>query len=147
MNRFFAILGAIFCLGMMLVATATENVRGDFDRQTVIIHAVSLFIFGMSLFFYCGFAALHSVSRVESASDRMGWIIITVVFNLFGSLFYYLTKYQDFRHHGLGGLPRPLKNNSHSFHRATPSELQAEQTGDGQARSRFESIDIPDLNP
>jgi hypothetical protein len=114
----------------MLLASATENVRGDFDHQTIVIHAASVFIFGMSLFFYCGFAALHSVSRVESPSDRMGWIIFTVVFNVFGSLFYYLTKYQDFRRHGLGGLPRLLKSNDYTFYRATPSELQAEQAED-----------------
>jgi len=106
MTRFFAILGACFCVAMMLVASATENVRGDFDREMILIHAASLFIFAFSLVFYCGFVALHSVSRVESGTDRMGWIILTVGCNVFGSLFYYLTKYQDFRSHGLGGLPR-----------------------------------------
>ena len=132
MTRFFAIFGACFCVGIILLASATENVRGDLDRQTIIIHAASVFISAVSLVFYCGFAALHSVSRVESGSDRMGWIILTVGCNVFGSLFYYLTKYQDFRSHGLGGLPRPLKHNSHRFYRATPSELQAEHVGDGK---------------
>ena len=146
MTRFFAILGACFCVGSMLVASATENVRGDFDRQTILIHAASLFISAISLVFYCGFAALHSVSRVESGSDRMAWIILTVGGNVFGALFYYLTKYQDFRSHGLGGLPRSLKRNSHRFYRATPSELQIEQGGDVQARSRSESVDFSDLN-
>lgn len=144
MTRLFATLGACFCVAIMLVASATENVRGDFDRQTNLIHAASLFISAISLVFYCGFAALHSVSRVESGTDRMGWIILTVGCNVFGSLFYYLTKYQDFRSHGLGGLPRSLKRNSHGFSRATPSELKAEHVGDGQARSRSESIDFRD---
>jgi len=111
-------------------------VSGESDRLKVIIHAVSLFIFAVSIVFYCGFAALHSVARVESARDRMAWITLTVGGNVLGSLLYYLTKYQDFRCHGLGGLPRGLKSD-HPFHRARPSELHAEQNEDAKASPRI----------
>lgn len=110
----------------MLLAVATENVRGEFNRQTIIIHAVSLFIFAMSFVFYCDFAALHSVSHVEDPRHRVLWILYTVGFNVIGSLIYYLTKYQDFKACGKGALIRRRKHNENSFFRATPSELKAE---------------------
>ncbi len=107
----------------------TEQVRGDLDWQKVIINIVGEFILILSLLFYCGFAALHSVSRVDDPGDRMGWLLLTIGLNVVGSLIYYLTKYQDFRSHRMGGLIRPRKWNqrpNHSFYRATPSELKAE---------------------
>ena len=100
--------------------------------QIAIFHDVSELILLISLVFYCGFAALHSVSRVEDPSDRVGWIVLTLGLNVLGSLIYYLTKYQDFRTSGMGRIARPRKNDGHSFFRATPSELNAEQTYDGK---------------
>ncbi len=129
MTRFFAILGAVFCFGMIFPTAATENVRGDADLKMAVIHGVSAFITVMSLLLYCGFAALHSVSRVQDPNDRMGWVVLTVVFNVVGSLIYYLTKYQDFRSHGMGGLPLRSKGDR-SFYRATLSELNAEPRDD-----------------
>ena len=123
MTRFLAILGAMFCIGMIFPMAATEHVRGDIDLHTVIVHAVSEVILVMSLFLYCGFAALHSVSHVQDPGDRVGWIILTLGLNVVGSLIYYLTKYQDFRLNGMGRLIRPRKTNDPSFYRATPSEL------------------------
>jgi hypothetical protein len=115
MTRLLAILGAIFCIGMIFPMAATES---------VLIHSVSVVVLVVSLFLYCGFAALHSVAYVEDPSDRMNWILLALGLNVLGSLIYYLTKYQDFRVHGMGGLVRRQKNNGHSFHRATPSELK-----------------------
>ena len=107
---------------------ATEQVRGDVDLRISIINGLVHLVLVFSLLFYCGFAALHSVSHVEDPGDRMGWIVITLVFNVVGSLIYYLTKYQDFRAHGLGRLIRPISKGDRSFYRATPSELkEAEQ--------------------
>jgi hypothetical protein len=126
MTRLIAILGAIFCIGMIFPMAATEHVRGDIDLQMVIIHAVSEFVLVISLLLYCGFAALHSVSHVEDPGDRVGWIVLTLGLNVLGSLVYYLTKYQDFRSHKMGGLIRPRKHDGRSFYRATPSELKAE---------------------
>ncbi|MFK5921246.1 MAG: hypothetical protein QM496_03650 [Verrucomicrobiota bacterium] len=137
MTRPLAILGAIFCFAMIFPMAATENMRGDIDLPMVIIHVVSKFVLTMSLLFYCGFAALHSVSHVEDPGDRVGWILLTIGINVVGSLVYYLTKYQDFRSHGMGGLIRRRKNNSHSFYRATPSELKAEQNAGDQSAARL----------
>jgi hypothetical protein len=75
MTRLLAILGAIFCIGMIFPMAATEHVRGDIDLQTVIVHVVSELILVMSLFLYCGFAALHSVSHVQDPGERVGWVI------------------------------------------------------------------------
>lgn len=106
----------------------TEHLRWDVDLQMIDIHMASEFVLAVSLFLYCGFAALHSVSHVEEPCDRMCWIVLTVVFNVAGSLVYYLTKYQDFRSHRIGGLSRPRVNEDRSFFRATSSELkEAEQ--------------------
>jgi hypothetical protein len=124
MTRLLAILGASFCIGMIFPIAAAAHVRGDIELQTVIIHSVSELILAMSLLFYCGFAALHSVSHVEDPSERMSWIVLTLGLNVVGSLIYYLTKYQDFRRHGMGGLIRPQKNKEHSFYRAMPVELK-----------------------
>jgi hypothetical protein len=113
---------------MIFPLAATEQVRGDIDMHISIINGLIQLVLALSLLFYCGFAALHSVSHVEDPSDRMAWIALTVIFNVVGSLIYYLTKYQDFRAHGLGGLIRPVKKSAQSFYRATPSELkEAEQ--------------------
>jgi hypothetical protein len=139
MTRLLAVLGATFCIGMIFPMAATEHVRGDFDLREAIIHGVSEFILAISLFLYCGFAALHSVSRVEDPGDRVGWIVFTLGLNVLGSLIYYLTKYQDFRTNGMGGFVRPQKNDRHSFYRATPSELNAEQNAAGQPTTRSES--------
>ena len=128
MTRFLAVVGAIFCLGMIFPMAATEQVRGEIDLRISIINGLILFVVVFSLLFYCGFAALHSVSHVEDPGDRMRWVILTLVFNVVGSLIYYLTKYQDFRAHGLDGLIRPISKSARSFYRATPSELkEAEQ--------------------
>ena len=128
MTRVFALIGAFFCLGMIFPMVATEQARGDIDLRISIINGQIQIVLALSLLFYCGFAALHSVSHIEDPGDRMVWIVLTVVFNVGGSLFYYLTKYQDFRAHGLGGLIRPISKNARSFYRATPSELkEAEQ--------------------
>lgn len=130
MTRLLAILGAIFCIGMIFTMAVTETVSRDTDLQNMILHAVSECVLAMALLLYCGFAALHSVSHVEDPGDRMGWMILTLGLNIVGSLIYYLTKYQDFRSHGMGGMKCPRKNNEHSFYRATPSELKTEQSVD-----------------
>ena len=139
MTRLLAVLGAIFCIGMIFPMAATEHVRGDLDLRMAIFHCVSEFILAMSLLLYCGFAALHSVSRVEDPGDRVGWIVLTLGLNVLGSLIYYLTKYQDFRTNGMGGFVRQQKNDGRSFYRATPSELNAEQNADGHSATRLES--------
>lgn len=127
MTRFISVLGAIFCIGMIFPMVATEQVRGGIDFRMAIVHGVSELVLAMSLLLYCGFAALHSVSRVGNPCDRMAWIILTLGLNVLGSLIYYLTKYQDFRANGMGGFVRPQKNNGQSFYRATPSELNTER--------------------
>ncbi|MES2477178.1 MAG: hypothetical protein V4640_15440 [Verrucomicrobiota bacterium] len=124
MTRLLAVLGAIFCISIFSVVAVTENVREDVSLQLVIINSVGKIVSVISLLLYCGFAALHSVSRVEYPGDRVGWIIIILGLNVVGSLIYYLTKYQDFRVHGLGKFVQWEKT-GHSFYRATPSELQA----------------------
>ena len=108
---------------------ATEQARGDIDLRISIINGLIQIVLALSLLFYCGFAALHSVSHVEDPGDRMVWIVLTVVFNVGGSLFFYLTKYQNFRAHGLGGPNRPNNRSVRSFYRATPSEIKEAEQG------------------
>ncbi|MCB1224725.1 MAG: hypothetical protein KDK99_02830 [Verrucomicrobiales bacterium] len=124
MTRLFFIIGAVFCFGLVFLVAATEQVRGEFDIQMLVINSISKLVFVVSLLHYCGFAALHSVSRVEDPGDRVGWVVLTLGLNVLGSLIYYLTKYQDFRMHGMGGLIRPqMKNRGYSFYHASPSEI------------------------
>lgn len=132
MTRLLAVLGAIFCIGMIFPIAATEQVRGNIDLQIVIINVLSKVLSVFSLLLYCGFAALHSVSRVENPADRVGWIILTLGLNVLGSLIYYLTKYQDFRAHGLGRIIR-WKEAGYTFYHATPSELQTHENVDSNA--------------
>lgn len=131
MTRLLAIFGALLCFGMIFPMVATDPVRRDLDPKMVIIHFASEVILIVSCLIYCGFAALHSVSHVGNANDRIGWIMLTLGFNIVGSLIYYLTKYQDFRAYKLGGLFQAGKSREHSFFRATPSELNTEPVSEG----------------
>lgn len=56
------------------------------------------------------------------------WMLLTVGFNLGGSLLYFLTKYQDFRSHGMGGLgwkKRSEFQTMRSFFSASSEELES----------------------
>ena len=64
---------------------------------------VSKFILAVSLLLYFGFVAMLAISHVEDPSAREGWMLLTVGFNVVGSLLYYLTKCQDFRSHEMVG--------------------------------------------
>lgn len=106
MTRFFAILGAIFCIGMIFPMAVTETVRGEADSQRVMIHNLCKLTLTTSFLVYCGFAAAHAVYHVDEPKERVRWLLLTLGFNVVGSLIYYLTKYQHFRNQRLGGLTR-----------------------------------------
>lgn len=125
MNRLFAVLGALFCVIALIFAVGTEE-----GMETVIdlaIHGTALVLFIFPTVFYCGFAAMHAVSHVKDPRDRSMWMLLTVGFNLGGALLYFLTKYQDFRSHGMGGLgwkKRKEFQTMRSFFSASSAELE-----------------------
>lgn len=129
MNRLFAVLGALFCVIACISAVATEE--GMETLTDLVIHGTALFLFVFPTVFYCGFAAMHAVSHVKDPRDRSMWMLLTVGFNLGGSLLYFLTKYQDFRGHGMGGLgwkKRREFQTPRSFFSASSEELGSKAT-------------------
>jgi len=114
-------------VGLSVLATVTGEWNGNIHKWA--LHAVALLFFVISTVFFCGFATLHAVSRVKDPADRAVWVLLTVGFNVGGSLLYYLTKYQDFRIRGMGGCGWKRRNGKQtlrSFFRATLEDLEAE---------------------
>ena len=102
MNRLSAILGAVFVLGLIVPLAATEHHDGD--MKLAIINTLLEALIIASMIAYCGFAALHATQRVADPVERSLWLVITLGLNVAGSLFYYVTKYHEFRQIGAGGL-------------------------------------------
>ena len=107
MNRFLAILLALGTIALF----AASNI---FDIWMIPKCSVFLLIASISfkalsiacIGVYSLFAASHAVQHLESPKDRVGWMIITLGFNVLGSCIYYCTLYQKFRKEGKGGLIR-----------------------------------------
>jgi len=106
MNRFVAILFCVMLFGLVVVTASTTPVHGraDFIWMMVWVHYISQFILLFGLLFYCGFAALHAVQRIDCPLERSMWVILTIGLNVLGSCYYYCTTYQKFRSEGLGSL-------------------------------------------
>ena len=106
MSRIFAIIFAIFLFGLVIVGTMTEqsHAAGSFDISTGVLNVSVQVLLAGGLLLYCGFAALHSTQYVSSPLERSKWLILTIVLNVLGSCWYYLTVYQSFRKLGKGRL-------------------------------------------
>jgi branched-subunit amino acid permease len=96
----------LFGLAIVMAATEQSSVSDSIDQQTLILNAVARALLALGLFTYCGFAALHSTQHVDSPQERSMWLMATVVLNVLGSCWYYLTTYQTFRKAGQG---RPMR--------------------------------------
>jgi heme/copper-type cytochrome/quinol oxidase subunit 2 len=108
MSRPIAILLATLLFGLVIAVAATEqnSVSGSVDQHTLVFNVVAQVLLALGLFTYCGFAALHSTQHIASPHERSTWLIATVVLNVLGSCWYYLTIYQSFRKAGQGRLMR-----------------------------------------
>jgi hypothetical protein len=108
MSRPIAILLAALLFGLVIVMAETEqnSVSGSIDQQTLVVNVIAQVLLALGLFTYCGFAALHSTQHIGSPQERSMWLIFTVVLNVLGSCWYYLTIYQTFRKAGQGRLMR-----------------------------------------
>ncbi len=101
MSRSFALFGILFLIVMIFPTIATEEV--DTFNGLLLHLAIELVTVGF-IFFYCGFATLHAVQHVPDPVERSLWVVMTVVFNVVGSCYYFMTEYQKFRKAGKGGL-------------------------------------------
>jgi len=131
MTRTLAVLGFLFSIAMVILSAIVSPDTGRTTMESVSIYLAVNLIGMLIIILYCGFAALHATARVQDPHDRIGWLVWMLVFNIFGSLIYYLTKYQDFKKHGLGALPKVDKKETRTlraFFSATPSELELEAT-------------------
>ncbi len=119
MNRPIALLLAALLFGLVIVVAATEqnSVSGSIDQQTLVLNVIAQVLLALGLFSYCGFAALHSTQHIASPQERTVWLIATVVLNVLGSCWYYLTIYQTFRKAGQGWLMRFRKAGHASWER------------------------------
>jgi len=104
MNRFVAILVPVVVV-LLIFANALIEVSDTALGWSVFLWSMALNVL-MTLIpvIYCGFAAAHAVYYVQDPEDRVKWLVYTILVNLFGSLYYYLTKYQEFRAGGKGSL-------------------------------------------
>jgi len=109
MSRPIAVLLAALLFGLVIVVAATEqnSVSGSIAPLTLLVlHVIAQVLLALGLFMYCGFAALHSTQHVASPQERSMWLIATVVLNVLGACWYYVTAYQSFRKAGQGRLMR-----------------------------------------
>jgi hypothetical protein len=106
MSRFFSILFCVLFFGLMIVATATEqnHPNDPFSITIFIVNTAALALIYIGMILYCGFAALHATQYISSPYKRSWWLIFTILFNVLGSCYYYLTEYQSFRAKGQGSL-------------------------------------------
>jgi hypothetical protein len=106
MSRVTAIILAIFLLGLAYVEAVTEQnpFAKASDGSMLILNVSAEVLLALGLFLYCGFAALHSTQYVVSPRERSLWLIVTIVLNVLGSCWYFLTAYQAFRKLGKGRL-------------------------------------------
>ena len=101
MNRFVAILVPIVVVLLIFV----DALIGGSDTVWGVLWSIALnVLMSLIMALYCGFAAAHAVYYVQDPEDRVKWLVYTILVNLFGSLYYYLTKYQEFRAGGKGSL-------------------------------------------
>lgn len=102
MNRFFAIFIPILIISGVipdiLASEGNESLGLFLTAQAAGVISVILLIY------YCGFAALHSIQHIDSPKERTKWFLWTILVNVFGSMYYYLTKYQELKKEGRGGL-------------------------------------------
>ncbi|MEO0795597.1 MAG: hypothetical protein AAFX93_10560 [Verrucomicrobiota bacterium] len=102
MNRVLAIVIPILIMAAMIPEMLLmEGIESLFLQIAALIAGM---ISGILVVLYCGFAALHAIQHLESPKERTKWFIITIVVNVFGSMYYYLTKYQKLKEQGRGGL-------------------------------------------
>ncbi len=104
MNRFFAIL-----IPILIIITMVPDILVKEGTETLSLlppAKITGVISALLLFCYCGFAALHAIQHLDSPKERTKWFLITILVNVFGSMYYYLTKYQELKKEGQGGLLR-----------------------------------------
>ncbi len=113
MSRVTAVILAIALFGLAYIEAITEQnpFAKSSDSSTLILNISAQVLLGVGLILYCGFAALHSTQYVASPRERSLWLIVTVLFNVFGSCWYFLTAYQAFRKLGNGRLMSLKKRN------------------------------------
>jgi len=106
MSRALAILLLVCLIASLLATGMTERVFEASSLYEIVSSAALRLVTYLGIFFYCGFAALHSMQHIESPHRRTEWLLLTIVMNVFGSCWYYCSIYQDFRKKGQGGLLR-----------------------------------------
>ena len=104
MNRFVAILVPVIAVLLIVLDALTEASCKDLSWSAFLWSMTLNVLMTLILVSYCGFAAAHAVYHVQDPQDRVKWLVYTILMNLLGSLYYYLTKYQEFRADGKGGL-------------------------------------------
>ena len=106
MSRILAVLFATFLFGLVVVVAKTEqnHPAEQFQMSVLVLNATAQVLLVVGLVLYCGFAALHSTQHVISPQERSTWLVFTIVFNVLGSCWYFLTAYQSFRKIGKGRL-------------------------------------------
>lgn len=102
MNRFCAILIPILIIVGVIPDILVEE--GNDSLSLLISAQVAGLVSTILLILYCGFAALHSNQHIDSPKERTKWFMWTILVNVFGSMYYYLTKYQELKKDGRGGL-------------------------------------------
>jgi len=50
------------------------------------------------------FALIHAVQRIDSPAERTRWVLWLLLFNVFGAVVYFCTKYRQLRIMGMGRL-------------------------------------------
>jgi hypothetical protein len=115
MNRALSILFAALLVGLVIVMAATEqnHLVESVQLATLVVNVTAQVLSAVGMFVYCGFAALHSTQYISSPKERSMWLVVTIVLNVFGSCWYFVTTYQSFRKIGKGRL-MALGNSKHA---------------------------------
>ena len=72
------------------------------ETENAILNLVIQGAIDFFLIVYIGFFAVHAAQRVEDPVQRLGWLLLIVGLNVFGTTLYLLTKYRKFRAVGKG---------------------------------------------
>jgi len=83
------------------------------------------FFITIFLCLYVGFFALHAAQHVADPSDRSGWLVLIIGFNLFGATLYLVTKYRKFKAVGKGNLISAKKRNFSDFFKLSEEEKRS----------------------
>ena len=93
-------------LGILVLLVFSSITGRPKSAEEVLLNLSINFVLSLGMALYIGFAAIHSVQRLDSPLDRTKWLIVILFFNIFGACIYLCTKYQQLRSSGLGSLIR-----------------------------------------